>query len=98
MTGLVGWLATAVPLTTFGRQVYGQLRAGITKHLSCRLFVGQTAASIAFVIYGWLLGNRVFVVANALMLATAVLSEFVWSPIATDRPPYPGDAGDGFHV
>ena len=35
------------------------------------LFVGQTAASVGFAIYSWMLQNWVFVVTNTLMLVNA---------------------------
>jgi uncharacterized protein with PQ loop repeat len=71
MTELIGWFAAAILLATIGRQVYSQWRDGSTKGLSRWLFIGQITASTAFVIYSWLLGNWIFVVTNALMLATA---------------------------
>ena len=77
MTELIGWFAAAVLLATIGRQVYTQWRDGSTKGLSRWLFIGQITASIAFVIYSWLLGNWVFVVTNAQMLVTAVTGECV---------------------
>lgn len=77
MTELIGWFAAVVLLATIGRQVYSQWRDGSTKGLSRWLFIGQITASIAFVIYSWLLGNWVFVVTNALMLGTAVTGECV---------------------
>jgi hypothetical protein len=42
------------------------------------LFIGQITASIAFIVYSWLLGNWVFVVTNALMLVTAILGQWVY--------------------
>jgi MtN3 and saliva related transmembrane protein len=77
MTECIGWFAAAVLLATIGRQVYSQWRDGNTKGLSRWLFIGQITASLAFVVYSWLLGNWVFVVTNALMLGTAVVGEWV---------------------
>jgi MtN3 and saliva related transmembrane protein len=77
MPDIVGWFAAAVLLATIGRQVYSQWREGSTKGLSRWLFIGQMTASIAFIFYSWLLQNWVFVVTNALMLATAMLGEWV---------------------
>jgi len=42
------------------------------------LFVGQVAASSGFVVYSWLLANWVFVVTNMLMIATAILGQWVY--------------------
>ena len=77
ITELIGWFGAIVLLATIGRQVYSQWRAGSTRGLSRWLFIGQLASSAAFVIYSWLLGNRVFVVTNLLMLGTAVIGEGV---------------------
>ena len=77
MPDVIGWFAAAVLLATIGRQVYSQWREGSTKGLSRWLFIGQMTASIAFIFYSWLLQNWVFVVTNALMLATAMLGEWV---------------------
>ena len=41
-------------------------------------FIGQITASIAFIVYSWLLGNWVFVVTNALMLVTAIIGQWVY--------------------
>jgi uncharacterized protein with PQ loop repeat len=78
MTELIDWFAATVLLATIGRQVYNQWRDGSTKGLSRWLFIGQITASIAFVVYSWLLGNWVFVVTNVLMLGTAVVGEWVF--------------------
>jgi MtN3 and saliva related transmembrane protein len=77
MADLIGWFAATVLLATIGRQVYSQWRDGTTKGLSRWLFIGEITASIAFVVYSWLLGNWVFVITNTLMLTTAVLGESV---------------------
>jgi MtN3 and saliva related transmembrane protein len=78
MTELIGWFAATVLLATIGRQVYTQWRDGSSKGLSRWLFVGQITASIAFIVYSWLLGNWVFVVTNVLMLITAILGQWVY--------------------
>ena len=41
-------------------------------------FIGQVTASIAFIVYSWLLANWVFVVTNALMLVTAALGQGIY--------------------
>jgi MtN3 and saliva related transmembrane protein len=77
-TELIGWTAAAILLLTLGRQVYTQWRDRSSKGVSRWLFVGQCAASIAFVIYSWLLHNWVFVVTNALILLTAIIGEVIY--------------------
>jgi len=77
-TELIGWAAAAILLLTLGRQVYTQWRDRSSKGVSRWLFVGQCAASIAFIVYSWLLGNWVFVVTNALILLTAFIGEVIY--------------------
>jgi MtN3 and saliva related transmembrane protein len=78
MTEAIGWFAAVVLLSTIGRQVYTQWRDGSSKGLSRWLFIGQITASIAFIVYSWLLANWVFVVTNALMLITAALGQWIY--------------------
>ena len=78
MIDLIGWFAATVLLLTIGRQVYTQWRDGVSAGLSRWLFIGQSAASLSFILYSWLLGNWVFVVTNALMLVTAVLGQWIY--------------------
>jgi uncharacterized protein with PQ loop repeat len=78
MTEAIGWFAAVVLLSTIGRQVYTQWRDGSSKGLSRWLFIGQITASIAFIVYSWLLANWVFVVTNALMLVTAALGQWIY--------------------
>jgi MtN3 and saliva related transmembrane protein len=78
MTELIGWFAAIVLLSTIGRQVYTQWRNGTSQGLSRWLFIGQMTASIAFIVYSWLLGNWVFVVTNAMMLVTAAIGQWVY--------------------
>ena len=86
-TDLIGWLAGAVLLATLGRQVYTQWQTRSWQGVSKWLFAGQSAASIGFVIYSWLLENWVFVVTNALILVTALLGQglFLWNKHASRR-------------
>jgi len=78
MPDAVGWFATAVLIATIGRQVYTQWRDKSCVGISKWLFVGQTVASIAFVIYSWLLRDWVFVVANMAMLAIAIAGQVIY--------------------
>jgi MtN3 and saliva related transmembrane protein len=87
VTELIGWFAAAVLLATISRQVYTQWRDGSTSGLSRWLFIGQLTASLAFIVYSWILGNWVFVVTNVLMLVTAALGQWVF--LANRRHPHP---------
>jgi uncharacterized protein with PQ loop repeat len=77
-TELIGWTAAAILLATLGRQVYSQWRDRTSHGVSKWLFVGQSAASIGFVTYSWLVESWVFVATNALILLTALLGQAVY--------------------
>jgi MtN3 and saliva related transmembrane protein len=87
VTELIGWFAAAVLLATISRQVYTQWRDGSTSGLSRWLFIGQLTASLAFIVYSWMLGNWIFVVTNVLMLVTAALGQWVF--LANRRHSHP---------
>ena len=80
-TELIGWAAGGILLATLGRQVYSQWRNRTSQGVSKWLFIGQSTASIGFVIYSCLLENWVFVVTNALILLTALLGQglYLWN-------------------
>ena len=75
---LIGWFGASILLLTLSRQVYTQWRDGHTGGVSRWLFVGQLAASTAFLAYSWMLHNWVFVVTNALLLVTAAAGEKIF--------------------
>ncbi len=72
MAEVVGWFSSVVLLLTISRQVQKQWREGGSEGVSKWLFVGQATASAGFLWYSVLVGNRVFVVTNALMLLSAL--------------------------
>ncbi|MCC8488221.1 hypothetical protein VDF13_11825 [Xanthomonas campestris pv. raphani] len=69
---LVGWLASAVLIATLIRQIYKQWRSDQIQGVSRWLFIGQITASLLFILYSTLVGNAVFIVSNALILATGI--------------------------
>ena len=77
-TDALGWSASAILLATLVRQVWVQWRERSTAGVSAWLFVGQLAASAAFTAYSVLLGNWVFVCANAAALITAIAGQLVY--------------------
>jgi MtN3 and saliva related transmembrane protein len=89
-TEAIGWFATAVLLATVGRQVYSQWRSGSTQGVSSWLFIGQMTASTAFLTYSLLLGNWVFVVANAMLLFTAALGQWIYKRNVAREPQQDG--------
>lgn len=68
----IGWLSSAILVLTIGKQVHKQYKSRTADGVSSWLFVGQTAASLGFTIYSWLVHNWVFVVTNAIMLCSAI--------------------------
>jgi MtN3 and saliva related transmembrane protein len=75
---LIGWVASGILLATLLRQVWVQWRERSTAGVSSWLFVGQCAASSGFLLYSWLLDNRVFIVTNAMLLFTAVAGQLIY--------------------
>ena len=69
----IGWASSAILLLTIGKQVHKQWVSGRSEGVSSWLFVGQTAASLGFTVYSVLVRNWVFVVTNAMLLASALV-------------------------
>jgi uncharacterized protein with PQ loop repeat len=65
---ILGWASSLILLLTLGRQIYKQWQEGSSEGVSVALFIGQTAASLGFTVYSFLIHNWVFVITNALML------------------------------
>jgi len=72
MVDAIGWASSAVLLATIITQIQKQWRERSSEGVSRWLFVGQSAASLGFVVYSWLIENWVFVVTNALLLVAGV--------------------------
>lgn len=68
----IGWTSSAILLATLVRQIVKQHQEG-GEGVSHWLFIGQTLASVGFVVYSVLLNNPVFIVTNSLILLTAVI-------------------------
>ena len=74
---LVGWLSSLVLLLTLGVQVRKQWRSRDNRGVSSWLFVGQLAASTGFALYSYLLDNWIFLFTNVILVANALLGEWV---------------------
>lgn len=74
---VIGWAASAILLATLIRQIATQLRDRSARGVSRWLFVGQIAASVGFVTYSAMVGDWVFIVTNACILATAIVGQIV---------------------
>ncbi|MEJ7607117.1 MAG: SemiSWEET family transporter [Bryobacteraceae bacterium] len=73
----VGWVSSAILFLTSAKQVYKQWQSGATEGISKWLFLGQMAASFGFGVYSWLLGNKVFVFTNALMVVNGLVGYLI---------------------
>ena len=69
---VVGWAAVAALFLTMTGQAWKQWRDRVKQGVSKLFFVGQIAASTLFLAYSAMVGDRVFVVGNALVLAAAI--------------------------
>jgi uncharacterized protein with PQ loop repeat len=69
----IGWASSAILVATIAKQIHKQWKAGSSEGVSRWLFVGQIAASAGFTVYSALVGNWVFVVTNAILLANGLV-------------------------
>ncbi len=72
MQEAVGWASSIILLLTIAKQVHKQWKEGSSENVSRWLFIGQTAASVGFLVYSWLVRNWVFVFTNAFMVLNAL--------------------------
>ena len=71
-TQWVGWAAVAALFFTMAGQAWKQWRDRVKHGVSKIFFLGQIVASVLFLTYSALVGDRVFVVGNALVLLAAI--------------------------
>ena len=69
---IIGWSAVAALFLTMAGQAWKQWRDRVKTGISKLFFLGQIAASVLFLTYSAMMGDRVFVVGNALVLAAAI--------------------------
>jgi MtN3 and saliva related transmembrane protein len=72
MQEAIGWASSVILLLTIGKQVHKQWKEGASENVSRWLFIGQTVASVGFLVYSWLVRNWVFVFTNAFMVVNAL--------------------------
>jgi uncharacterized protein with PQ loop repeat len=68
----VGWAAVTALFLTMAGQAWKQWRDRVKTGVSKIFFLGQITASTLFLAYSTLVGDRVFVVGNALVLTAAI--------------------------
>ncbi len=69
---IIGWAAVAALFLTMAGQAWKQWRDRVKTGISKLFFVGQITASSLFLAYSAMMGDRVFVVGNALVLIAAI--------------------------
>ena len=69
---LVGWSAVAVLFATMAGQAWKEWRDRVKHGISKWFFAGQVTTSLLFIAYSTMVGNMIFVVGNALVLAAAI--------------------------
>ena len=74
---IIGWASSAILFLTVSRQIYKQWQAGTSEGVSIWLFAGQTAASLGFAVYSWMVWNPVFIFTNALMVLNGIVGFFI---------------------
>jgi MtN3 and saliva related transmembrane protein len=74
---VLGAASGGLVLLTLSYQVWKQWRDRVVHGVSRWFFVGQTAGSIGFVAYSYLVHNGVFLATNILILASAIAGEAV---------------------
>ena len=74
----LGWVSSMILLFTLAGQVLQQWQSESVQGVSPWLFWGQISASLGFVAYSALIGNRVFIVTNTLILLTAIAGQIIF--------------------
>ncbi|MDQ3026172.1 MAG: hypothetical protein M3R58_06685 [Pseudomonadota bacterium] len=69
---IIGWAAVSALFLTMSGQAWKQWRDRVKTGIGKYFFVGQIASSVLFLVYSAMVGDRVFVVGNALVLAAAI--------------------------
>lgn len=68
----VGWAAVAILFLTMSGQAWKEWRDRVKHGISRWFFIGQVTTSVLFIVYSAMVGNRIFVVGNALVLIAAI--------------------------
>ena len=72
LENVIGWAAVALLFATMAGQAWKQWKDNVKRGIGKLFFVGQIAASTLFLLYSTMIGDRVFVVGNAMVLAAAI--------------------------
>lgn len=69
---IVGWAAVGALFLTMAGQAWKQWRDKVKTGIGKMFFIGQIAASVLFLTYSAMMGDRIFVVGNALVLVASI--------------------------
>ena len=69
---IVGWAAVGALFVTMSGQAWKQWRDRVKHGVSKYFFLGQVTASTLFLVYSAMMGDRIFVVGNALVLTASI--------------------------
>lgn len=69
---VIGWTAVSILFLTMSAQAWKEWRDRVKTGITPLFFVGQVAASVAFITYSAMVGNMIFVVGNTLVLLASL--------------------------
>lgn len=69
---IIGWAAVGALFVTMAGQAWKQWRDRVKHGVSKYFFLGQVTASTLFLAYSAMMGDRIFVVGNALVLTASI--------------------------
>ncbi|HEX5128486.1 MAG TPA: hypothetical protein VFV90_02010 [Usitatibacter sp.] len=75
----IGWAAVGLLFVTLAGQAWKEWRDRVKHGISKWFFVGQVSATTLFIVYSAMVGNRVFVVGNVLVLLAAIAGGLIFA-------------------
>ena len=69
---VIGWTAVSILFLTMSAQAWKEWRDRVKTGIAPLFFLGQVAASVAFIAYSAMVGNVIFVVGNTLVLLASL--------------------------
>lgn len=74
---VIGWTAVSILFLTMSGQAWKEWRDRVKTGITPLFFVGQVAASVAFIAYSAMVANMIFVVGNTLVLLASLAGGFI---------------------
>ena len=69
---IIGWGAVLALFVTMAGQAWKQWRDRVKHGISRWFFIGQVTTSLLFIAYSAMVGNKIFVIGNSLVLAASL--------------------------